>query len=78
MGSMYLGQILTGMIVGQPAPTATVVSLEPIKVGAWAAWAQAAPDEAAAAASGVGPETVTVPQPALQARRFRFAGGADR
>lgn len=58
MSSPFLGQILTSMFAGEPvagrgrkSAAAPDAPLEPMEAGAWAAWAQAARDDAAAVAA---------------------------
>lgn len=47
MGSMFVGKVLMSMY-GQPAKAVAGAELEPIKPGAWAAWARSHADEQAA------------------------------
>ena len=51
MGSMFVGKVLMSMY-GQPAKTVADAELEPIKPGAWAAWAKSNADEQAAEPAG--------------------------
>jgi hypothetical protein len=56
MGSMFVGKVLMSMY-DQPAKAVTNTDLEPIKPGAWAAWAKSYADEQAAAQVSSTPST---------------------
>lgn len=72
MGSIYLGQILTSFIAGRQPAAAPDSGLDPIVPGAWAAWAKAARDEAAATLADTAP--TAEPLPTVLVLRHRGAG----